>query len=337
MKDIKVSVVCLAYNHEKYIRETLDGFVKQKTDFPFEVIVHDDASTDGTADIIREYEKKYPDLFVVIYQTENMHSKKLPGGIIKNFIIPVVRGKYVALCEGDDYWTNSSKLQQQYDIMENDSELSFCTHKTRCIKEDGSIMNLTIPAKNDFGTGKLNETQCFNAAFLYNGGYSFHTSSYFFRKELLYYRDEKLGFLCGYLAGDQQYIWSALTCGKFYYIDKTMSSYRMFSNNSWSSVWNSSKEKQINNALNVIKAIKMYDEFTEYKYHDLLYIRLFHEALVVFLNDEKLAKQIIKKNHINLKNILQNCKNTSLFFKLKYAVPITFPIILKIWKRKNTN
>jgi len=125
--------VCLAYNHEKYIRQCLDGFVMQETNFPFEIIVHEDASTDSTASIIREYEANYPNLFHPIYQTENQYSKK--DGSVTRFALGAVRGKYIAMCEGDDYWTDPQKLQKQFDAMELDTSLSFCSHNFRRIYE----------------------------------------------------------------------------------------------------------------------------------------------------------------------------------------------------------
>lgn len=111
-----VSVICLAYNHEKYIRDALNGFVKQKTDFPFEVVIHDDASTDKTADIIREYEKRYPHIIKPILQHENQKSKG--SGIVTRLTYEKAQGKYIALCEGDDYWTDPLKLQMQVDFLE---------------------------------------------------------------------------------------------------------------------------------------------------------------------------------------------------------------------------
>ena len=98
---VMVSVYCLAYNHERYIRHTLEGFVRQVTNFRYEVVVHDDASTDGTLAIIREYEQKYPQLIKVIAQKENQYSKGVK--IIQNVIFPTLQGKYLAICEGDDY------------------------------------------------------------------------------------------------------------------------------------------------------------------------------------------------------------------------------------------
>ena len=106
-----VSVVCTTYNHEAYIRQCLDGFIMQKTDFPFEIIVHDDASTDSTVSIIKEYEDKYPNLFNNIYRTENWFSQK--KNIWGYLFTEKARGKYIALCDGDDYWTDPLKYKNK--------------------------------------------------------------------------------------------------------------------------------------------------------------------------------------------------------------------------------
>lgn len=111
-----VSIVCEVYNHGKYLRDCLEGFVRQQTSFPIEILVHDDASTDDSAEIIREYAAKYPDLFRPLLQQENQYSKGL--SIWKTYQFPRARGKYLALCEGDDYWTDPHKLQKQVDFLE---------------------------------------------------------------------------------------------------------------------------------------------------------------------------------------------------------------------------
>lgn len=111
-----VSIICTAYNHEKYIRQALNGFLSQKTTFPFEVIVHDDASVDNTAQIIREYESKYPSIIKPIYQIENQYSKGVPIGM--TFMYPNARGKYISECEADDYWCDENKLQMQVSFLE---------------------------------------------------------------------------------------------------------------------------------------------------------------------------------------------------------------------------
>ena len=119
--DPLVSIRCLVYNHEPYLRQCLDGFVMQQTTFPFEAIVHDDASTDGSAAIIREYAEKYPDIIKPIYETENQYRKGTIGRIMDAAMHP--NSKYIALCEGDDYWTDPHKLQLQVDIMEADESI----------------------------------------------------------------------------------------------------------------------------------------------------------------------------------------------------------------------
>ena len=126
-KDIMVTIYCTAYNHESYIRQCLDGFVMQKTNFKFEAIVHDDASTDNTANIIREYASKYPDIIKPIYQTENQYSKH--DGTIRRLFHKNTRGKYVAMCEGDDYWTDPLKLQKQVDFLESHPGYVMCSHR----------------------------------------------------------------------------------------------------------------------------------------------------------------------------------------------------------------
>lgn len=138
-----VSICCATYNHVHFIRQCLDGFVMQKTKFPFEVLIHDDASTDGTQDIIREYEAKYPDIIKPIYQKENQYSKGVRVSLVYNY--SRVRGKYVALCEGDDYWTDPYKLQKQVDFLENHPDYVMCSHRWSEYFEDEKRLSPDIP------------------------------------------------------------------------------------------------------------------------------------------------------------------------------------------------
>lgn len=117
-----VSIKCLVYNHEKYLHDCLEGIVMQKTNFKFEAIVHDDASTDGSAAIIREYAEKYPDIIKPIYEIENIFSKD--HGLLRRIMDDACKGKYVAECEGDDYWIDPYKLQKQVDFMESHNDVS---------------------------------------------------------------------------------------------------------------------------------------------------------------------------------------------------------------------
>ena len=137
-----VSVSVLAYNHESFIRECLDGIMMQKTKFKFEVLIHDDASTDNSAEIIKEYEKKYPNTIKPIYQTENQHQKKI--GIDKTFQFPRARGKYIAFCEGDDYWIDPLKLQKQVDFLEANPEYSMCFHNAIVLESKSDIRKVSL-------------------------------------------------------------------------------------------------------------------------------------------------------------------------------------------------
>lgn len=139
MEQPTVTVWCLTYNQKEFIKDALDGFVMQKTSFPFEVIVHDDASTDGTTDLIYEYANKYPDIIKPMIETENQWQK---GGL--KHIIGIMnekhrRGKYIAFCEGDDYWTDPSKLQRQVDFLDNHADYSMCFHSAKKKYETDTI------------------------------------------------------------------------------------------------------------------------------------------------------------------------------------------------------
>lgn len=147
-QDVLVTTYCTAYNHEKYIRDALDGFVMQKTDFRHEVIVHDDASTDGTADIIREYAKAYPDIIKPVFQTENQYSKNVK--IFDGFIKPLIKGKYTAICEGDDYWADEGKLQKQADFLESHPEYVACAHNSVVLYLNNGKKELRNTAARDY-------------------------------------------------------------------------------------------------------------------------------------------------------------------------------------------
>ncbi len=135
-----VVINCITYNHESYIRDALEGFVMQKTNFPVVAIVHDDASIDGTAAIIREYAEKYPDIIKPIYETENQYSKRDGSlGRIMQEARNATGAKYVAFCEGDDYWTDPLKLQKQVDYLESHPDCSLCFHNSMMHWEDGRL------------------------------------------------------------------------------------------------------------------------------------------------------------------------------------------------------
>ncbi|MBS6956088.1 MAG: glycosyltransferase [Enterocloster asparagiformis] len=129
-EEVMASINCVTFNHVNYIRKALDSFLMQKTDFAFEILVHDDASTDGTGEIIREYAEKYPDQVRPLIQTENQYSQGIDN-ISGAFNFPRARGKYIFMCDGDDYFLSPDKLQRQVDYMEAHPDCALCIHSAR--------------------------------------------------------------------------------------------------------------------------------------------------------------------------------------------------------------
>lgn len=139
-----VSISCITYNHAEFIRECIDSLLSQKTTFAFEILIHDDASTDGTSDIIREYQHKYPEIIKPIIQTENQYTKGVRG-INLRFNFSRAKGKYIALCEGDDYWTDDTKLQRQVDFLEANQDYAVVFHPVKVHFHDESTEDVTFP------------------------------------------------------------------------------------------------------------------------------------------------------------------------------------------------
>ena len=149
-----VSIVCHTFNHVNYIKDALNGFLMQETDFPFEIILHDDASTDGTIEIVKEYAQSYPNIIVPIIQTENQWSK---GVKPSTNTFPKAKGKYIAFCEGDDYWTDINKLTTQAKYLEDHPDVSICGHNAIIIEKGCLIQSTKLPIvlQKDFSSTEL--------------------------------------------------------------------------------------------------------------------------------------------------------------------------------------
>lgn len=215
MSEMMVSICVLSYNHEKYLRDCLEGIVKQKTTFPIEAWVHDDASTDSSPLIIKEYQNRYPDIIKPILQTENQYSKK-DGSIIAKFVYPRCTGKYIALCEGDDYWTDPYKLQKQFDYMEAHPTCSCCAHNSLTLNSNTKgigLFNKRILDTHDYPL----ET------FLTSGWFS-PTQSLLYRRSCYQYFDD----LPAFMHGDYSLLINILLKQGTYlhYDNQTMSVYR---------------------------------------------------------------------------------------------------------------
>ena len=257
MNEIAVTIICLAYNHARYIRDALDGFLMQETSFPFEVIVHDDASTDGTADIIREYQLKRPDIIKTVFQKENQYSK---GKVIsRDFLFPMIRGKYVALCEGDDYWTDPRKLQKQVEALEAHPEADICGH--RALRRNKGRFDGWIAA------GFKSRLIPIEEVILGGGGWFCSTCSLMLRKEAyLAWTPMREVIAIDYVLALQ----GALR-GGMVYLDDSMSVYRINTEGSWTS--QNIGESKVRNREQMIQLMSALDSYTEGKYSETIRMR----------------------------------------------------------------
>lgn len=307
-REIAVSIICNAYNHEPYIAQCLEGFVIQKTSFCFEVLVHDDASTDKTADIIRMYEGKYPHLIKPIYQTENQYSK---GGISK-FQYPRVKGKYVAFCEGDDYWMDPYKLQKQFDAMEAHPEVDICAHNAVMLNActNKKIRNIAPRKKN-----AIIPTE----DVIRGGGGFVATNSLFYRAKLL----EDIPPFRKMLGIDYALQIHGALRGGMLYLSDCMSAYRFLVPGSWSA-------RHKNNTVLSKKTGKKFEDMmaqldydTSGKYHDLI------ERHVEFgvLKREGQHRKMLRPRYKESFKLLPRSEQRHIYLKA------CFPKLFQLWRK----
>ena len=222
--DILVSICCITYNQASFIRQCIDGFLMQKTDFKYEIIIHDDCSTDGTTDIVREYVRKYPDIMVPIIQTVNQYQNGNTH-ILSSFVYPKARGKYYAICEGDDCWVDPSKLQRQVDYMESHLD---CTMTCSRAKWFSAQRNIYVAEqyclKSD---GLLSPVDIINRTGLY-----IPTCSIVFRPQIL---DDYPSYCYNCPVGDWPLQITAAMKGNVYYFNDAMCVYRVEADGTWTS------------------------------------------------------------------------------------------------------
>lgn len=314
-KETTVSICCLTYNHEKYVRKTLDGFLSQKTNFDFEVLINDDVSTDNTVNIVMEYEAKYPDIIKPIYQKENQYSKGKKMNC--EFLFVKAKGKYIAMCEGDDYWTDNYKLQKQYDIMEQYAECSVSTHIVSWIHENGSDLNRVFPPKT-IRAGIVTPEEYMRSE-AGNVEWTFQTSSYFFRtKDIIDLCKEKPDFLVKSIVEDLPILLYLITRGSIYYIPEKMSCYRLGSSSSVTNTTLKQKKKVSIYYKNQIDCMKNYNEYTQMRFeYDIDKYIKHYEYTILFLKKD--FKGMMQEQYVD------NWNKLSIYRKGYYMVLRYFP------------
>jgi glycosyltransferase involved in cell wall biosynthesis len=312
-QEILVSIRCLTYNHEPFIAKCLDGFIMQKTSFRFEAIVHDDASTDGTAKIILEYAERFPEIIKPILQTENQYSK---GRKISRLVQPYLKGKYIAVCEGDDYWIDPEKLQKQVDFMESNKEYSMCFHNSFIFDSN---------CKKIIGNHKIyNKSQDAEFQHILQDGGFVPTQSKLYRKESMIGFDQ---FPQNCPVGDlknQTYL--ALT-GKVFYLNETMAVYRRWEGSFTRSI-SRDVERYVAHHKKFIDWYRSVDAFYDGRFHQEIDNAIaFSEArIAIALKDYKKLKNKRYKRFIAYKRTLPRI---GLYANI-YGFSWIFPLGLKI-------
>lgn len=251
----KVSICCNTYNHGKFISVALDSFLMQKTSFPFEIVVCDDCSTDNTTEIIKEYKAKYPNIINAILLPENHYSKGVKVDLIA---MGQTRGDYVAICEGDDYWTDDNKIQIQYETLKEKKSCDICFHAAEHLYNSG----VSTSKQNIFGSKLLSIKELLRGDF-----HLCPTASLFFRRKIVdqinstWYKNAPVGdfFIRALAAKD----------GGIYYIDRFMSAYRVQAPGSWTATTMNS-EKQNKFLKDFINSIIDFDKALNYQLHSEL-------------------------------------------------------------------
>lgn len=254
-----VTILCTCYNHAEYIGKTLEGFVNQKTNFTYKILIHDDASTDNSQEIIREYVNKYPDIIIPIFQLENQYSKGVD--LYNEILYPMVKSKYIAFCEGDDYWVDEHKLQKQFEYMESNADCSMCVHNTKRIYAEGNrtagIVNNSNEEK-DYDAVEIIET---------GAGKICQTSSYFCRMHLI---TEMPDCYRMKTVGDHPLLIYMAIQGYIHYFPDVMSVYRVCTPNSWTSRQNKSRYKRLLFYRELIDFFTKLNEYTMYEYNEAI-------------------------------------------------------------------
>ena len=321
-KNIKVSIICTAYNHERYIGQALDGMLMQKTDFDYDIWINDDASTDNTAYIIKKYEEKFPDKIHAIYQPNNIYSQGISPA---NLLIEKAKGEYIALCEGDDFWTDCNKLQRQVEYMDKNKDCALCAHAGYYTYEDGVIK------KNLF---KISDIECDLPTEKILSDWIYPTASILYRQSMR--KDLTIPFRGDSVSGDFCLsVYMALK-GKIHYFPEPMCVYRQMSASSLSLSQSKDSNRAVKRFESMISLYERINEYSKYQFEDLIenLIKDFKFNMSVVIGDIKAVESSdIYKNSSIIKKIYLDIKTKHSFitkFNVKFykcKESIEYPIL----------
>lgn len=271
-----VSIVCITYNHAPYIRQAIENMVNQETDFDFEIIVHDDCSTDGTTDVVREFAEKYPDIIKPIIREKNIYSQ---GKNILQPLYELAQGEYIASCEGDDYWCDNTKLQKQVDYMRNNPECSLVIHNGYLIDEETAEKSLINPYNKDkilSGEEVIVKMKAIPP-----------TASMLFKRSYITTMPE---FFLNAGVGDQTKRMYLMLKGHVYYMNDAMCVYRFNVPGSFTERVKKNEDQRKRSFDKMIKFFQNYDEYTNQKYHKAIELVISREYFGYYLRRNEKIK-----------------------------------------------
>jgi len=274
MTDPLVSINCITYNHAPYIRQCLDGFLMQKRDFAIEVLIHDDASTDGTVDIIKHYEKKYPDIIKPIYQIENQFSKGV--AISRTYNFPRIKGHYIAICQGDDYWTDDCFLKDGIAFLEKSEEYN--CYATNTIYKSSDFEKTALEVQNKQYEHIGHDISFDNYIYL-------HTSARIYRNNLIF--SDLLKYPYTY-KGEIYFWWTFLSKGKVFFDHKITSVYNITGKGVYTRL--SQKEQKRRMFICCMKATKLFNNKYSIFFWEILPKNNIHKKIEKILGIEKTMK-----------------------------------------------
>lgn len=312
VNNIKVSIVCITYNQADYIRDALDSFLNQKTNFEYEVLIHDDASTDGTAEIIREYQSKYPETITAVLQKENQYSKGIK--VATTYLYPKVHGKYVAFCEGDDYWTDVNKLQKQFDYMEIHEDCSMCMHNGLNVSKDKSTVFYSKPLSNKPTKYGVEDA-------IKGLGIKTVTNSYFYKSSIL--KEETPQFVRIAPTGDYARVIVNALHGYIYYMPETMSAHRCEAKNSLTEQWGKNPQHWYDYIDKQMVMLDCLNEETNHVYDSIIQSEKINQRFQIYFN-------LRDKEYLSQEPYRTLLKKLPLKEKIEYYTPGLFQQLRKI-------
>lgn len=318
MSNKSITVVVMAYNQRDYVKQCINSILDQQIDIDFDILIHDDCSDDGTHEILVNYQRQYPEKITIIHQESRKFLIDGFNMMIYKYVIPHVKSKYVAYCDGDDYWCDPLKLKKQYKFMESHPDYSMCFHNAFQLRTNNDMSSKWF-IKDE---GDINVSDLIND----RPGVCVATSSIFLKSET--FKDFSEWRKRFPVEDVPMYITAALH-GKIHRLKDIMCVYRQFAVGSWSTQNKERQDRKIKHLKDLKEATTYFDICTDFKYHDLVIAQIERcDFRIAFLNRDfktifsikykRFLKRLPFKERISLKLQYKHPKLYNLLKRKRY-------------------